>query len=101
MFRLPIGMGALTAMVVALAASVPVNGQEKGIPVPPGIPAPVIDKGFLGGGPGGQPRMFDAEALFRKYAGGDGKLTLDGFKKLLNEVSKGQMGAPAGGKGAK
>ena len=97
MFRLFIGLGALTAIVVALGVSNPVSGQEKGVPVAPGVPAPDMQKGFLGGGLVGQPRWFDAEALFKKHAGKDGKLTLDGFKKLLAEVAKGQMAPPVGG----
>jgi hypothetical protein len=84
MFRLFTGFTALTAIVVALAVSVPVNGQDK-----KGVPA--VDKG------GAVKGAVDVEALFRKYASKDGKLTLAAFKQLLGDLD-GQaivIGGPA------
>lgn len=73
MFRLFTGFTALTAIVVALVASVPVNGQDKR-----GVP-PVNKGGAVKG-------AVDVEALFRKHAGKDGKLTIAAFKQLLGEL---------------
>jgi len=87
MFRMVIGLAALTAMVVALTSGNHVSGQDKRGGAP-------VNKGAVKGGMGG---AIDVEALFRKHAGKDGTLTLEGFKKLLVELDGQQIviGEPA------
>jgi hypothetical protein len=87
MIRLCSSLIVLAAVIVALAAGDSVKGQQRQGFVP-------VDKGGAVQG-----KFVDAEAVFRKFAGKDGKLTLDGFKRLLKEIN-GQalmFGAPAGG----